>query len=764
MPSITIVAGLVHALAAVVPGGDAPPGIAFGPPRIVRLEPGTHSPKAADFDSDGLVDLAVVNNAKARIDLLLQRREGTFTAPDPDERNVPADDPLFEKRSLLTEKRVSSMVVGDFDSDGRADVAFYGEPKSLVVAYQGDAGSFERRREYDVRDGSSGARALDAGDLDGDGRTDLVLLAETDVVIITQGEKGAGLGEPTRVASALKDVGFVRVADLSGDGRADLLLASGDDPRPIRVRHQRADGTIGPELAFRSPPVRAIATRPPADVGKAATLLVVPQASGLVRELRFEPEKEAEGGIVLARPRLFPFGGAKGPKRRSVAVGDVDGDGRADVVATDPAAARVLLYRQSATGELSGPEAYPAYREATSVRIADADGNGTADAVLLSPDEKSVGFMSWESGRLTFPKPIDVGGTPMALDAADLDGDGRADVVVATKQDKATRISMSFGGAEGRVDAPLEGAGEVSGVRVADLDGDGNRDVVVFFPADPVRVLRGLGKRGFAEIPAGALFKETSVKDLTAASAAIDDLDGDGREELVFATKNTARAVRVKESGALAVLDQLNGRAGASFLGVVAADLDGDGKPEAVAYDDESKSLVVLRRGAGGVFEVARTLETGAFDFAGLLAADVTGDGREDVLLVGTEKLGVVPAGVADVGIAEGTPYESAERNAVLTNLLCEELGPPPGAEIVVLDVRNYRVEILGASSGEEAGKSEDAWKRLFAWKVFETKTFEAEGRGGEEPHASCVADVTADGRRDLILLVHDRVLIYPAL
>lgn len=750
MPSMTIIPVIAALLS---PSADAP-ALAFAAPRIVRLEPGTHSPRAADFDADGLVDLAIVNNAKARIDLLLQRKAGSFTAPDPEGKNVPADDPLFEKKSLLTEKRVSAMAVGDFDSDGKADIAFYGDPKSLVVAYQGEGGSFERRREYDVRDGSNGSRALEAGDFTGDGKADLVLLAETDIVVFAQAE--GGLGEPQRVPAALKDVGFLRVADVSGDARADLVLVSGDDPRPIRVRHQREDGSIGPEIAFRSPTLRSLATRPPAAGAAASTLLAIPQASGLLRELRFEAESEPEGGLVLGRPRLFPFGGLKGPKRRSVATGDLDGDGRTDVVATDPASARVLLYRQSAAGTLSGPEPFPSFREATSIRVADVDGNGTADAVLLSPDEKAVGYMAWENGRLSFPKPIDVGGTPMALDAADADGDGRADVVAAVKQEKATRVSIVFGGTAERVDIALEGAGEVSGVRVADLDGDGHQDLVVLFPADPVRVLHGLGSRGFAEIPANVLSKETSVKDLTTASASIDDLDGDGRLELVFASKNTARAVRLREGGHLSVLDQLNGRANANFLGAVAADLDGDGKPEAIAYDDESKSLVVLRRSEKGVFEPARTLETGAFDFAGLLAADLTGDGREDILVAGTEKFGVVASGEADLEIAEGTPYESAERNASLANILCEDLGGPPGAEVIVLDVRNYRVEILGAGEG-------DSWKRLAAWKVFETKTFEAEGRGGEEPHGSCAADLTGDGRVDLVLLVHDRVLVYPA-
>ena len=126
---------LAAASAAVLALQDAE--IVFTGPRIVRLEEGIHSLRTADFDGDGHGDAAVVNNAKARIELLLHRPAGSIAAPVA-EKHVPADEAIFERRGIVTEKRVGGLACGDFDADGRIDLAWYGNPKSLVIAYQGE--------------------------------------------------------------------------------------------------------------------------------------------------------------------------------------------------------------------------------------------------------------------------------------------------------------------------------------------------------------------------------------------------------------------------------------------------------------------------------------------------------------------------------------------------------------------------------------------------------------------------------------------------
>jgi hypothetical protein len=47
-------------------------------------------------------------------------------------------------------------------------------------------------------------------------------------------------------------------------------------------------------------------------------------------------------------------------------------------------------------------------------------------------------------------------------------------------------------------------------------------------------------------------------------------------------------------------------------------------------------------------------------------------------------------------------------------------------------------------------------------WQVFEERTFRSRRSDFAEPHDAAVADVTGDGKNDLIILVHDRILVYP--
>jgi len=64
-------------------------------------------------------------------------------------------------------------------------------------------------------------------------------------------------------------------------------------------------------------------------------------------------------------------------------------------------------------------------------------------------------------------------------------------------------------------------------------------------------------------------------------------------------------------------------------------------------------------------------------------------------------------------------------------------------------------VEIL--NYGEKQGL-----KHALNFKVFEEKTFSRSNRSGVNPREALIVDVTGDNRKDLVLLCHDRVLVYP--
>jgi hypothetical protein len=202
------------------------------------------------------------------------------------------------------------------------------------------------------------------------------------------------------------------------------------------------------------------------------------------------------------------------------------------------------------------------------------------------------------------------------------------------------------------------------------------------------------------------------------------------------------------------VRDQINGPPPAKVAGVVAADLNGDAKLEVALLDQSTKSLLLQKRDERGVFAQVGTVEVGDFDFIDLLAEDLTGDGRKDLVVVGTEKFGVLPSGGADWTLAEGPAYESKERDAYLSWMATADFAGSPEPEVVVVDTGNATVEVLA--------QAEKSWNRLLFWKVYEKKSFENRGGRVEEPHGVLLADVTGDQRTDVVLLVHDRVLVYP--
>ena len=100
--------------------------------------------------------------------------------------------------SVPVNKEVVSLQVGDFDGDGRADLAYYGNPAGLEILHNRGNGRFGDARKINTGDAIEGSGALSVGDLDRDGRDDLALITKDEILVIYQREKGK-LGEPERL-------------------------------------------------------------------------------------------------------------------------------------------------------------------------------------------------------------------------------------------------------------------------------------------------------------------------------------------------------------------------------------------------------------------------------------------------------------------------------------------------------------------------------------------------------------------------------------
>ncbi len=490
-------------------------------------------------------------------------------------------------------------------------------------------------------------------------------------------------------------------------------------------------------------------------------VLTIEAQSGRAKVLTLTEADGSGGGTGSEqRGRLIfhplPRGNTRG---RSLSLGDLDGDGKTDVVVTDPAGAQFLVYLQGEAG-LGTPQTFPSLSDASTVRLADFDGDKRAEVIVLSEREKQVAVSRLTEGRLTFPDPLPISGEPVALEVADLDGDGKPEILYAVKaagsqtwnlrglKREASGTFVPFRWGQDDV-VEIKGiSGAPPALRVLEANGDNRPDILVFNDYGPPVLL--LGRAGEPPAPTGG-----SPGPLVDAKPAGVSPPSQGKTGLIVAQNTYARDVLLDQDGRWEVKDQYNaGRSSAQIVGAVAMDADNDGTPEIVLLDANAKSLLFLDK-KEGVYRPGGTLSVGSIDFQGMHVADLDGDGRNDLLLAGSDRFGVVLTGREGQRLRAEAGYESRRKEAHLADLTAGDLNGDGKPDLVLIDTAEHFVEIAAFEDGPAPELD-----RALSFKVFERKSFRDIDRL-VEPRELAIRDVDGDNRQDLVLLVHDRILVY---
>ncbi|MHC5209093.1 MAG: FG-GAP-like repeat-containing protein [Planctomycetota bacterium] len=711
---------------------------------------------AADLDGDGKGDLAVVNNSKAKIELLLQRRGDAAAAEgeESDKVNALPDETWFRRDSFPTEEKVGSLCVADVDGDGRADLVFTGDSGRLTIAFRDDQGAYSRVQRLRLEETGSGPGLVRCGDLDGDGRRDVAVLSEQNTWLYLQREDGS-LAEAFALPNASRDADDLRIADLDGDGHGDLIYVLMESEWPLRWRLGAGDGAFGPQVTSRFTPIRSLAVAD-VDADGRSEIAAVRRRSGRLTLLRHGIADEgAVGSLTLSAVRVVPFSPLKDAARRQILVVDLDSDGRPDVLATEPSAARVVLHRGGAGYVASN---YPSFLGAAHPGAVDLDGDGRLEVVVSSAEENAVGVADvGEGGRVDFPRALALpdGGEVVALqtvpgpDAAVwlvvADGKGRSRSHRLLALDAAGDLSASHDLPELKTD-PTE-------LMLVDLDRNGTRDALVFVPTELPRILLMQDGGEPRHLQAESLPGLGLLDGVDRRAVFHGDVDGDGALELLVPGGNFVRAFHLDADGVPQVVTQVNlPDPGSQAASAAAADLDGDGVPEALVVERSSNTLQVHAREGEGWTLVAR-VDLGDLRPRGMSVQDLDADGRVDILLEGTDAFGCVLNGARTAGLSAALDFETPVEDAYLDQLALGDVNGDGLTDVVMTDSMGHRLAI--------AAVTDQAIQHVLRFPVFEVRLFES-GRGGREPREVLVADVTGDQRDDIALVVHDRVIIYP--
>jgi hypothetical protein len=245
------------------------------------------------------------------------------------------------------------------------------------------------------------------------------------------------------------------------------------------------------------------------------------------------------------------------------------------------------------------------------------------------------------------------------------------------------------------------------------------------------------------------------------------DADGDGKPELLLPQNNFVRAVVLEKKTetltatnqpqwTFRVKDQINGAAGDSQIVGATTVMNGtNAAPSIFLLDAEYNQLTLCQRDPSGVWRMVRNIKLPVSGFNGLQSVALGGTNVQSIALLGQNAVAWMPlAGdVWEFTTLDG--YDTPIKDGYLNDVVAGDLTGSGRKDLVFLETAKNYLDIVSFDSHHKLVPA-------IRWQVFEAHTFRGVANALPEPREALVTDVTGKGKHDLVVLVHDRILVYP--
>ncbi len=498
-----------------------------------------------DFTGRGRLSLAVINYVSIggvnAVSILQNSGDGTFQAPV----------------SYLTGQAPSWVVSADFNHDGIPDLAVTNAADNTVSILLGKPdGTFAAKVDYDV---AFGPNQLVVGDFDGDHKLDLAVTASTS-------DRGGGA---------------VSLLLGNGDGtfQSAVSYGTGNDPFAVVAADFNHDGSL--DLAFIN-----------GDVNRVSVLL-------------------GNGNGTFPSHTDYRCGNAP----IAVAVGDFNGDGWLDIVVVNYGDNTISIFLGRTDGTFEPGATYRVGLNPSSVAVGDFGGDHHLDLAVTNAGDNTVSvLLNHGDGTFVLNGTYPVGVAPRSIAVADFNGDAKLDLVVANENDNTVSVLLNRGNGTFQNQVVYDTGPAPASVVAADFNGDGKPDLAVANGGSPlnglgpglVSVLLNNGDGTFAN----KVDYESGPYPISVVAA---DFRGDGKLDLALATNLDiyGRVSILDGNGDGTFQTKVDYEGGFGIYSLVAADFNGDGKPDLAVVSNLNDTMFLLTQNGDGQFRSQGTYGTG---------------------------------------------------------------------------------------------------------------------------------------------------------
>ncbi|MDA3799958.1 MAG: VCBS repeat-containing protein [Kiritimatiellae bacterium] len=717
----------IFCLSALILTADDAPKRDFGfkSMEIYKLDFGTHSLEAKDLDDDGLEDILFLNNSNSRLEILFRKKKA-------DAESSGLLDDVFDNKGMMLDQQVASYKISDMNNDNRDDIITMGTPLGMYIRCQTNAREFSAPEHIFLND-LQDIMNIQIGDVNEDGLNDIVVSRRNSAEILWNDSKHTFLERMT-IPYGNNDCYKIELIDANGDGHLDLLQYYRNQDASTKVRLGNGKGQFGLASTLHMPRMGNILVVEPRYKDPLMIAGILSNAKGL-RLYEFEKTKQP----VLLETQEFTPQKLYLPENRNSTTPtwvntDINDDGFDDLIVSAPALSQLYLYKGSADGLTASTVKYDTLTEVNGLNVL-KDG----DLLAVSKKEKAVAIHR-HADMQKFPELLDIEGDLITATAIK----GTKSIYVLRREEESilldhyedTKLSESW---------PVELNNDPETIQAFSME-NGQTGILMFIDyAQPEMVLINTNSIEKVDV---AQFRALSQ---TLKPHQVLELSPGSGKSLVIAHGSTVRKYEWKNKSyeITQQFNPLNAQADA----VLATMYHNEKKKGLLVYDRNSKDLLWYPENGNSNEPKKIHIADGKETFSGIVQLE--NKKTPTLIMIGPNEISLLVDGAEILELKEQSEYMSESEKPSLRIVKEMEVSSPSRPVLAIVDAANRSLEIIS--------RQPYGIKHELTFPVFLRSDMVGPVNSRvTEPHDVVSGDVNGDGYDDVILLVHDKLLIYP--